>query len=76
VKASPYFSCIIDETTDSARLEQLIIYVRYLEHDTHVRQESFDLTKVPCTKAESVYVALVKVLENKGLVLEKGLASG
>ena len=57
---TPYYGIMVDETTDKATEQQLILYIKYLDRDEHgdskVVIEFLDLVTPPSAGAEDLTV--------------------
>ena len=72
VKSSPYFGVMIDETTDIANLQKLIIYLSYWDKALFkVRYVFFKIVEIQSKTGESIYNELVSILEKDGLMIHK-----
>ena len=71
MKESPYFAIQCDETTDAAKLSQLLVYVRYVG-STCIEEEMLFCRPLKTTaKAEDVYHVVTSFFDDKGLQWEK-----
>ena len=71
LKASPYFAIHCDETTDVAKLSQLLVYVRYVG-STSIEEEMLFCRPLETTaKAEDVYHVVTSFFDDNGLQWEK-----
>ena len=68
IKQSPFYSVMIDETTDIATHSQLTIYVRYL-HIGASKTVFCSLVKVYNGKSDTIRAAVVKFLRDAELPL-------
>lgn len=55
IKSAPYFSLMIDETSDIARLEQVSICVRIVSEDLSVKEIFMGFVNTESTKAETLF---------------------
>ena len=60
---TPYYGILVDETTDKAMEQQLIIYIKYLDQDEHgdvkVVVEFLDLVVPPSAGVEDLTVSVL-----------------
>ncbi|XP_060573920.1 zinc finger protein 862-like isoform X2 [Ruditapes philippinarum] len=76
VKVSPWYSIMIDETTDITVVSEMIIYIRYLK-DGVSKTDFIGILPLPDGKADTITETLVTFLtEDLGLQLEKMCALG
>ena len=62
LRHTPYYGIMVDETTDKATEQQLIIYIKYLDQDEHgdVKVVEFlDLVVPPSAGAEDLTVSVL-----------------
>ena len=67
VKNSKYYSIMIDETSDVARLEQVSICVRFVEEDFTIREEFLGFYETKSTTSETLFKVVKDVLIRFGL---------
>ena len=70
LQAVPYYSLMIDESTDISTSQKLIMYIRFL-FDGAVCTRFLQIVDLPSAKAADIFDAVVKELESKQLPLEK-----
>ena len=61
------YAIVMDETTDSSRLEQVSICLRYVGNDLAVHEHFFGFFDVPSTGSELLFNLLKKTLSDFGL---------
>ena len=63
LKHTPYYGIMVDETTDKATEQQLIIYIKYLDRDElgdiKVVVEFLDLVVLPSAMADDLTVTVL-----------------
>ena len=67
VKASPYFALQLDESTDVASCEQLLVYVRYMKGDSVKENCLFSEPLITTTRGEDVFGTLENFFADKEL---------
>ena len=65
--SSPFFSIMIDESTDVAVLTEMVIYVRYISPEAEVCTHFLTITELPDGTAETIERTVTTYLEHKGL---------
>lgn len=72
VGASPYFSIMMDSSTDINSEDHVLIYVQYVDRDTFTTHVQYlCAVKVTAKTAEVVYNALVMVLQALGIDIKR-----
>ncbi|KAH3696443.1 uncharacterized protein LOC127861738 [Dreissena polymorpha] len=69
-KASPYFTILVDETTDIATVSEMIVYIRFLE-DGMSRTVFLSVLPLKDGKAETIFNTLISFIEDSGLDIQK-----
>ena len=70
LQAAPFYSILIDESTDIATDHTLIMYVRYV-HGGEVCMRFFDITELFSGTASAILETILCMLDRKKLPLEK-----
>lgn len=68
---SPFFSLMIDETTDVSVLNELVIYARYITPSADVKTSFMSITALFNGTAETIEKAVATFLDDKDLSLSK-----
>jgi len=71
IQKSPYFSIIVDETTDVSTKEQVSMCLRYLESDLNVSKKFLGMYKVSSTTGETLTQVIIDVLTRCNLSVDK-----
>ena len=71
LRASPYFSLMIDESTDVAVLKQLVVVARCTLPSGDVKTMFLDISDVPDGRAATIESALLLCMEKYGLDMAK-----
>ena len=71
IAKSPYFSMMMDETTDIANKEQVVICIRWLQEDLSVHDSCLGLFNTPATDSSTLFLILKDVLLRFGLSTTK-----
>ena len=58
LQSAPFFTVMVDETTDVSNVEQVVICIRWVSEKFEVQEEFVGLYKVPSTGAEIIYAAI------------------
>ena len=61
--ASPVFSILIDETTDIAVINEMVIYVHFIDSNAQVHTVFMKIVELPNGCAETIEQALLAYLE-------------
>lgn len=69
VRASLFFALLVDETTDVAVINELIVYARYLGSDRKVYTSFLGLIEIPDGCAQTILSALRELCEKYELDL-------
>ena len=75
VLSSGYFSLMIDETTDVAVLNEMVIYARYIENGK-VSTSFLKICELFNGTADTIETTLVAYMEDKGLSMSKMVGLG
>lgn len=75
ILASPFYSVIVDETTDITTTLELIIYIRYI-CDSKSKTVFARLISIPDGKADTIKSAICKFLEDNRIPLKNMVAFG
>ena len=75
VRASPFFALLIDETTDVAVINELIIYARYLGSDRKVHTSFLGIIEIPDGCAQTILSAIRELCEKYELDLSGKLVA-
>ena len=71
------FCILIDETTDSANRNQLIVYIRWVDaKQRKIREEYLGILQLPAGDAETIFDALIKFVRGEGLDIARWVAFG
>lgn len=70
VNESPYYSILVDETTDVIGIEQMSLCVRYLKSET-VAEKFLKFTPIDDTSGENIANTIISVMEVLNLDLTK-----
>ena len=70
LNSAPFYSILIDESTDMSTDHTLIMYIRYV-HDGVVCTRFFDLTELRRGTAEQVLKTTLEVLEGKNVSTDR-----
>ncbi|XP_071138765.1 zinc finger protein 862-like isoform X2 [Mytilus edulis] len=73
---SPYFSLLIDETTDVAVVKQMTVMARYLTHDYQVKTSFLTLVDLPDGKADTIVPAIKTLMTDRQLPIQKMMGFG
>jgi len=71
IQKSPYFSIIVDETTDVSTKEQVSMCLRYLESDLNISEKFLGMYKVSSTTGETLTQVIIDVLTRCNLSVDK-----
>ncbi|XP_078581210.1 zinc finger protein 862-like [Branchiostoma floridae x Branchiostoma japonicum] len=71
IRNSPYFSLMIDETTDVAVTKQLIIYARYLTEKHKVKTSFLGIVAIDDGKADTIVAAIQAFLTSVDLDINR-----
>ena len=74
--ASPVFSILIDETTDIAVNNEMVIYVRFIDSNAQVHTAFMKIVELPNGRAETIEQALLAYLEEKSIPLSRLVGFG
>jgi hypothetical protein len=75
VQSSPAVSGLVDESTDNAKVKELMVFVRYL-HGNEAKLALLKCIDLPDGKAGTIYEAVSKLLTEKGIRPEQLLGFG
>lgn len=75
VRSSPFYSVMVDETTDVATTNQLIVYLRYLKKGKSCTTFG-GVVALPNGKADTIRQAILSFLDSNRLPLERMCAFG
>ncbi|CAF3375987.1 unnamed protein product [Rotaria sp. Silwood2] len=70
INKSPFISIMMDSTPDASHREMYSIVIRYTKH-YQIEERLLSLQELPSKVGEDICLLLVKVLEKKGISLEK-----
>lgn len=76
LQSSTFFSLLIDESTDIAVVNELVMYARFLIPDATVGTAFLTIAELPNGTAETVEGAIVPYLEDKSLSIERMMGFG
>lgn len=68
---APFFTVMVDETTDVSNLEQVVIVLRWVSETFEVFEEFVGLYEVSSTGAEVIYEVINDVLQRLNLAVSK-----
>ena len=71
LQTSPFFSLMVDETTDSANCEQVVVCLRWISEAFEVNEDFVGLYEVPSTGAETIFSVISDVLARFNLPYSK-----
>ena len=74
--ASPVFSILIDETTDIAVINEMVIYACFIDLDAHVRTVFLKIVELTNGCAEIIEAALMAYLEEQSIPLSRLVGFG
>ena len=58
IQRAPFFSVMVDETTDAANIEQVVICLRWVSETLAVHEDCIGLYEVASTGAETIYFTI------------------
>ena len=73
IRSTPWFSVIADEATDVANKEQLVICIRWVDHNFKIHEDPVELINVPKTDAATLTSAIKDSLIRLVYLLDTGL---
>ena len=76
LSCSTFFSLMINESTDVAVVNEMVVYARYLTATKNVKTGFMKIIELLNGTAETIETALLKYLENKSLPLAKFVGFG
>ena len=71
LQSAPFFTVMVDETTDVSNVEQVVICIRWVSEKFEVQEEFVGFYKVSSTGAEIIYAAITDVLLRLNLAISK-----
>ena len=71
VKKSPWFSLMIDESTDVAVLNEMVVYIRYITPNAEVKTSFMKILELFNGTAQTIEEAVVNYLDNTNLPFSK-----
>ena len=74
--SSPFYSIMVDETTDVAILKEMVVYIRYLSPAAKVCTSFLTIIELPNGTAETVEKYLTTYLESKLILLSNMVGFG
>ncbi|XP_060580037.1 zinc finger protein 862-like [Ruditapes philippinarum] len=75
VRASPWYTIMVDETTDVAVLSEMIVYIRFLK-DGCSQTEYLSIVPLKDGKADTITTAILELLSSCNLPLQQMCAFG
>lgn len=76
LQRSPWFSVLVDESTDVAVEKHLAVYVRYISPDMRPVERFLQLTELTKSDAATIHAVLREVLEDRGVSMHKLVGFG
>ena len=71
IQTAPFFSIMVDETTDVTNVEQVVVCLRWVSETLKVQEDFVGLYEVASTTAETIYSAMNDVLLRLNLSISK-----
>ena len=72
IKSSPFYSIMLDETTDFSKSEQLAIYISFLDvQDNKIKSVFFKIASIPDQFGSTIYKTSKSFLAKQNLDLKK-----
>jgi hypothetical protein len=65
-----FFALLADEARDVSTKEQMSLVVRFVDAQGYIQERFLDLVHVPDTRAESLRLAIISILDRNGLSLD------
>jgi len=72
LQSAPFFTVMVDETTDASNVEQVVVCLRWVSKTFEVQEEFVGLYEVASTAAEVIYTTITDVLCRLNLSVSKG----
>ncbi|KAL5499737.1 hypothetical protein EMCRGX_G011196 [Ephydatia muelleri] len=76
IQRTPFFSVMVDKTTDAANIEQVVICLRWVSETLAVHEDFIGLYEVASTGAEMIYFTIRDVLLRLNLPISKARKLG
>ena len=71
IQHAPFFSVMVDETTDAANIEQVVICLRWVSETLAVHEDFIGLYEVASTGAQTIYFTIKDILLRLNLPFSK-----
>ena len=71
IQKAPFFTVMVDETTDKSNEEQAVIVIRWVDDTMEAHEEFIGLYKLPSIDAETIFKMILDVLKRLNLSTTK-----
>ncbi len=71
IRSSPFYTIMVDETTDMANIEQVVVCLRWVNEIFEVQEEFVGLYQVESVHSEKIYQVITDILLRLNLCMSK-----